>query len=182
MLLLLVVAAGGCGHGDEPASEAHSTPNPTATSRPELYPVAYRLRRSAAVELARADVWSLIERQGRVVARSQWDDGYAAIVLSEWLDERGLRLEVPSDLRSVVKRLANEQELTLLVVSGEHRRYAKALARLDPTERELRSFYERFSQRKVEDAGRAMLAWLRVFRLALAHTDARHVVIIPALT
>jgi hypothetical protein len=80
-----------------------------------------------------------------------------------------------------VERVANEQELTLLVVTGEHRRYAEVFARLDPTERELRSFYERFSQQTVDDAGQAMLAWLRVFRLALANADARHVVIIPAL-
>jgi hypothetical protein len=181
MLLLLVVVAGGCRNGDEPASGAHSTPIPTATPRPVAYPVAYRLRRSAALQLARADAWQLVEREGRVVARSEWDDGYAAIVLSEWLDERGIRLDLPSDLRSVVERLANEQELTLLVVTGEHRRYAELLARLDPTERELRSFYERFSGQTVDDAGQAMLAWLRVFRLALANADARHVVIIPAL-
>ena len=181
MLLLLVAVAGGCGSGDEPASGDNSTPIPTALPRPEVYPVAYRLRRSAALDLARTDARQVIEREGRVVARSEWDDGYAAIVLAEWLDARGFQLALPRDLRSLVERLANEQELLVLVVSAEHRRYAEALARLDPTERELRSFYERFSRQKVDDAGQAMRAWLQVFRLALANADSQHVVIIPAL-
>jgi hypothetical protein len=71
-------------------------------------------------------------------------------------------LTVPADLRPVVRRLASEQELSLLVVASQHRRYAAALARLDPTGRELGSSYERFTHDDSAEAGQAMLDWLRV--------------------
>ena len=182
MALLVAFAAAGCAGGEEAASEAQrrSTPSPTTTTGPSKAPVAYQLRRGDALKLAGTDAWRMIERKGRTVARSEWD-GYLAIVLSEWLDERGIRLDVPRDLRPVMQSLADEQELTLLVVSSEHQRYADALARLHPTERELRSFHERFTDDDSTDAGRAMLDWLRVFRLAIGNTDARHVVVIRLL-
>jgi hypothetical protein len=114
------------------------------------------------------------------VARSEWD-GYAAVVLSEWLDDRGVPLDVPRDLHAVMDRVAREQEVSVLLVGSEHRRYAGRLARLRPTEGELRSFYERYTEQQSTDAGRAMLDWLRVFRRAFDGADAEHVVIIPVL-
>lgn len=106
---------------------------------------------------------------------------YTAVVLSEWLDDRGVRLDVPMALRSVVQRVASEQQLSLLIISWEHRRYADALAQIHPTGRELQSFHDRFTQDESTEAGQAMLFWLRVFRLAIGKADAKHVVVIPVL-
>jgi hypothetical protein len=183
LAIVLQALAAGCANGDEPATttRATPTPTPTATAQPTRYPVAYRLRMETALDLARTDAWRVIEREGRIVSRSESDDGYAAVVLAEWLDGQGVRLDVPRALRPVVERLAAEQELTLLVIGPEHRRHARALTRLRPTERELRSFYERFGEERSPDAGQAMLAWLRVFRRALDSADAAHVVVIPVL-
>jgi hypothetical protein len=180
--LLVASAAAGCGRGEEPASKSQrpATPIPATTSGASAFPVAYQLRKSATLELAGADAWRVIERNGRVVAKSEWN-AYTAVVLSEWLEDRGVRLEVPRDLRSVVRRVASEQELSLLIVSSEHRRYADALAQLRPTARELRSFYEHFTADESTDAGQAMLDWLRVFRLAIGNADADHLVVIPVL-
>jgi hypothetical protein len=174
--------AAGCGDGDAPASEDewHATPIPTTATEASEVPVAYRLRRDVARKLAAADAWRVIERKGRVIATSPWD-GYTAVVLSEWLDDRGVRLDLPRDLRSVVRGVASEQELALLVVSSEHRRYADTLAQLHPTAPELRSFYERFTRDTSREAGRAMLDWLRVFRRAMGTADAKHLVLIRVL-
>jgi hypothetical protein len=76
------------------------------------------------------------------------------VALSRRRSGRGTR-RPPSDLRPVVQRLADEQELTLLVVAFEHQRYAHALAQLHPTKRELRSFYQRFSHDDSSDAGQS---------------------------
>jgi hypothetical protein len=180
--LLVAFAGAGCGRGAEPASEAQppATPIPTTTPGTSEFPVAYQLRRSAARKLADTDAWRVIERKGRVVAKSEWDV-YTAVVLSQWLEDRGVRLDVPRDLRSLVQRVASEQELPLLVITSEHRRYADALAQLHPTGRELRSFYERFTADESTEAGQAMLDWLRVFRLAIGRADANHLVVIPVL-
>jgi hypothetical protein len=178
--LILAVPAGGCDRDSAPSSEARPPATPTATPKREsaASPVAYRLKTTAARALAGTQAARVIERRGRVVARSTWD-GYQAVVLSEWLQRRHVRLGVPRDLRSVVRRVAGEQELSLLVVASEHRRYADALAALHPSERELRAFYERFSGEQSAEAGEAMLDWLRVFRVALRNADLDHVVIIP---
>jgi hypothetical protein len=144
-------------------------------------PVAYRLSRTAARELAGADAWAVIEEQGRVVAESEWDKGHAALMLSEWLEQQGVPTDVPSDLLPVLERLAAEQDLTLWAITAEHLRNAETLARLDPGENELRLFHEHFSGQAQDDAGEAMLAWLGVTRAAFAQTDADHVVLIPIL-
>jgi hypothetical protein len=175
--LLALAAVAGCGsQSDEtPATKREPTP---AASRPTAYPAAYRLGTAAARSLAGRNAMRVIAREGRVVARSQWD-AYSAIVLSEWLGEHGVRLETPRGLRPVLRELASEQELPLLVVAREHRRYARTMARLDPTGRELRSFYEQYTHEESADAGRAMLDWLRILRTAIGRADARHVVLIP---
>jgi hypothetical protein len=175
-LVVAISASAGCGQGDRPPPEREQ--RATATTDASDTPVAYELPTGAARRLAAADATRVLEREGRVVATSEWDV-YTAVVLSEWLDHHGVRLDVPSDLRSVVRRVANEQELPLLVVSSEHRRYSEALARMRPTAHQLRSFYERFTGERSAEAGRAMRDWLRVFRRAVEAVDAEHLVVIP---
>jgi hypothetical protein len=177
MSLVALAAPAGCGQAERKAQQ-RTTPTATTTTEDSAYPVAYELRRAAGRKLAAANAWRVLEREGRVVATSEWDV-YTAVVLSAWLDHHGVRLDVPSDLRSVLRRVAHEQELPLLLVSSEHRRYAGALARMRPTARRLRSFYERFTGERSADAGRAMRDWLRVFRLAVDAVDAEHIVLIP---
>jgi hypothetical protein len=174
--MALLVAAG-CGQGDEPASTERPRATTTGASGG---PVAYRLPSDAVRGLVTADAWQVIEREGQVVARSEWKP-YTAVVLSEWLEDHGVRLDVPKELRAVVERVASEQELPLLVVGPEHRGYAGELARLHPTARELQSFHERFTEEPSAEAGRAMLDWLRVFRAAVEGADDGHLVVIPVL-
>jgi hypothetical protein len=82
---------------------------------------------------ASSDAWKTLERHGRVVATTDWD-GYLAIVLAEWLNKRGIHLlDVARDLRPVMRRFADEQDLPLLVVSSEDRRYADELTEMDPS-------------------------------------------------
>ena len=178
--LILAVPAGGCGRDAASSTDAQRPATPTATPKrePAASPVAYQLKTTAARTLAGTQAARVIQRKGRVVARSTWDS-YQAVVLSEWLERRDVRLGVPRDLRSVVRRVAGAHELSLLVVAPEHRRYAGALAALHPSERELRAFYERFSGEESAEAGEAMLDWLRVFRVALRNADMDHGVIIP---
>jgi hypothetical protein len=179
VISLLLAVAAGCGQDDEPVSEARQRATPMATPA-ERFPAAYRLERSAARRLATADAARVLERSGEVVARTEWE-AYTAVVLAEWLDARGVPLDVPKDLRPMVRKVGSEQDLPLLVVSGEHRRYADALAGLHPSAPELRTFYERFSGEAPDDAGRAMLDWLRVVRHSLDAVDEDHVVVIPVL-
>jgi hypothetical protein len=91
--LLLAGAAGGCG-GDAASSSTEVGPPATPTATPKsdsaASPVAYRLKTTAARALAGTEAARVIERRGRVVARSTWD-GYQAVVLSEWLQQRELR-------------------------------------------------------------------------------------------
>ena len=103
------------------------------------------------------------------------------MVLTEWLHTRDVEFDVPRDLRPAVDGAGAEQDLPLLVISSEHRRYASRLARLHPSESRLRAFYERFSEASMGTAGQAMRDWLRVVRLAIDETDPRHVVVIPLL-
>jgi hypothetical protein len=174
---LLAFSTTACGSSDG----VPAAPRATATAAaPTSYPVAYRLARDAVRRLPDTDAWKEIERS-RVVASSEWEKPYAALVLSEWLHGRRIDLREPRELRPALERLANEQELSLLILTAEHRRHAKALAKLHPTSRELRAFYEDFSEEDSPQAGEAMLDWLRVFRLAVANADARHVVVIPLL-
>jgi hypothetical protein len=140
-LIVAIAAPAGCGQGERPPAKGQqrATPIATATTEASDYPVAYELRRAAARKLAAANATRVLKREGRVVATSEWDV-YTAVVLSEWLNHHGVRLYVPRDLRSVLRRVANEQEHPLLVVSSEHRRYADALVRMRPTARQLQSF------------------------------------------
>jgi len=98
------------------------------------------------------------------------------VVLTQWLHTQDVEFDVPGDLEPAV-----DQDLPLLVISSEHRRYAERLARLRPSESRLRAFYERFSETAMGTAGQAMRDWLRVVRLAVDETDRRHVVVIPLL-
>ena len=76
---------------------------------------------------------------------------------------------------NVTSRLASEQELDVIVVTGEH---AEALRRLRPRERALRRYFDRFTEDGYPQAGEAMLDWLRVFRRATSNADVDHVVVI----
>jgi hypothetical protein len=175
---LLASATTACASpGDAPVAAPRATPTP---ARPTSYPVAYRLSRGAVRTLPETDAWKEIDRS-HVVASSEWQKPYPALVLVDWLHDQRIDLGEPRELRPVLERLAHEQELSLLILTAEHRRYAKALAKLHPSRRELRTFYEDFSEEDWPQAGEAMLDWLRVVRLAVANADARHVVVIPLL-
>jgi hypothetical protein len=99
------------------AATATSTAAATATST--AAPVAYRIPEAIALKLPHADAYAVIEREGDVVAESEWED-YTAPVLSAWLeDKHGIRIDA-LEYRSVTSRLGSEQELYVIVVTGEH--------------------------------------------------------------
>jgi hypothetical protein len=165
-----------------PTATATSTATPTSTATATStatprYPVAYRIPKALARRLVEADAYALIERAGNVVAETEWET-YTALVLSAWLDERhGIRLEAP-EYRTVMSRLALEQELQVIVITREH---ADILRRLRPSEHELRRYFARFTEDGYPEAGEAMLDWLRVFRRATSNADLDDVVVIPLL-
>jgi hypothetical protein len=173
-VLTATLVLAGCGSSSEQQSRATATATAPASPR---YPVAYRIPEETARRLANDDAYALIEREGHVVARTKWED-YTALVLSAWLDEEhGITLEAP-EYRAVTSRLAAEQELFVLVLTLEH---TDALRRVQPSERELRTYFARFTDDGYPEAGEAMLDWLRVFRRAAASADADDVVVIPVL-
>jgi hypothetical protein len=174
--LTAALVAIGCGSNSEPQSSSTASPTATSTASPR-YPVAYRIPEASARKLPHADAYAVIEREGDVVAASEWED-YTALVLSAWLeDKHGIRLDA-LEYRSVTSRLASEQELYVIVVTGEH---AAALWRLHPSERALRRYFARFTDDGYSEAGEAMLDWLRVFRRAASSADGDDVVVIPLL-
>jgi hypothetical protein len=127
--------------------------------------------------LATTDADPVIEREGHVVAETEWED-YTALVLSSWLEhEHGIALDAP-EYRAVTSRLAGEHELLLIVLTRAH---ADALRRVRPSERELRTYFTRFTEDGYPEAGAAMLDWLRVFRRAATSADAHDVVVIPVI-
>ena len=171
-VLTAALVAIGCGSGSEPRSDSTA-----AAGASSSYPVAYRIPNAIARKLPQADAYAVIEREGQVVAQTEWED-YTALVLSAWLEEKhGIRLDAP-EYRAVTSRLASEQELYVIAVTGEH---AAALQRLHPNERALRRYFARFTEDGYSEAGEAMLDWLRVFRLASSNADVNHVVVIPVL-
>ena len=171
-LLALVAAVAGSGcESNGPAS------NPADVPR---YPVAYELPRSVAGRLADVDAMRLIEREGRVVATSEWEP-YTVVVLDEWLRGRGIVFDEPDDLTPVRRRVGSSQDLSLLVISSEDRRLAGRLARLHPSESRLRTFYERFNEVALGTAGEAMLDWIEILKRVVAEADSQHVVVIPLL-
>jgi hypothetical protein len=168
--LLVALTAIGCGSDSEPRSRV--APTSTATPR---YPVAYRITEAVARRLPEGDALAMIERSGQVIAETEWED-YTALVISAWLEEaHDIKLEAP-EFREMTSRLASEQELSVIVVSGEH---ADALRRLHPREHTLRRYFDRFTEDGYPEAGEAMVDWLRVFRRATSSADAGHVVAIP---
>jgi hypothetical protein len=168
------------GCGSDADQQSRSTPTRTATATSTAtprHPVAYRIPKALARRLVEADAYALIERAGNVIAETEWE-AYTALVLSAWLDERhGIKLEAPQ-YRTVMSRLALEQELHVIVVTREH---ADALRRLRPSEHELRRYFARFTEDGYPEAGQAMLDWLRVFRRATSNADVDDVVVIPLL-
>jgi hypothetical protein len=101
-------------------------------------------------------------------------ESYFALVLDAWLSERGIELDAP-EYRPVMTRVADEQGLSLMIVTGG---YARRLARLRPGERALRRYYERFTEEPLGSAGEAMLEWLAILRRAAMTADSGSVVVI----
>ena len=126
-----------------------------------------------AALLADGDASELIEREGRVVGATSLES-YFALVLEAWLSERGIELEAP-EYRTVMTRVADEQGLSLMIMTGGH---ARALARLRPGERALRRCYERFTAEPLGSAGEAMLEWLTIVRRAAMTVGSGSVVVI----
>ena len=137
LALALALALAGCGAQDAAAPAPAPSPRPAAAT-PANGPVAYVMPRSAAPSLGGADPFE----QAEGFAESEWE-GYPAIVLIEWLGDRGIDLEEPPDLRRVSERLAREQELPLVFIAPEHRRFAARLDRLRPSDETLQRFSDR---------------------------------------
>jgi len=152
--VLLAAAMIGCGSDPEATS---STPTPRPTAEP-TYAFAYRLPLATARRLADGDAYATIEQEGEVVLESEWDSSVALDVLT-WALDRGIDLGAGGELERVAARVAEEQELGLLVLG---RRDAGALAGEQPR-------------------GTRMREWVELVRRAAAASDARHVVVIPML-
>jgi hypothetical protein len=167
LLMLMALMAAGCG-----SESAPPPPDPTPEQAP-TYPAAYLIDADAAQRLADAgDPYVALERDGRVLAETQWE-AYSAVGLMAWLEERGISVD-SSRYDGLVARLG--EDLPGLAIGPEH---AAELRRLRPSERALSRYYYAFTEDGFGDAGRAMLDWLRIFRLAADSADARHVVLIP---
>jgi hypothetical protein len=180
---LCLVLVAGCGGRDAaaPQPQPRTTAATASAQQATDAAVAWRIDKDAARRLADGDALTTLRRAGHVAARGP-SDGYAAVVLAEWLDARDVRLDPPPGLRATVERVAGEQEVSLLVFGRQHRRYVAKLAQLRPSARELRSFYARFTGEAASPgAADAMRGWLRVFRQAIRQTDVRHVVVVPVL-
>ena len=117
----------------------------------------------------------------RPVARTEWDD-YVTVVLLEYLDEkRGVDL-LHSRFDRIAKRIGDEQDATTIVLSyDQRRRYARRLARLHPSGKELRRYYERFTEERAPDIGEGMQRALEVVRAGLRRTTPHEVVVMPLL-
>jgi hypothetical protein len=168
-LLLVVFLVAGCGGGPEIA--VREVENPSAEPTP--YPVAFEIQRKDARRLLEQDAYAFIERTGEVVGATDWES-YFALVLEAWLSERGIDIDA-SEYRTTVSRLAKEQEFHAIFITGEH---SRALQRLRPTERQLRRYWERFSEESLGTAGVGMLEWLEIFRRAAQRAGPDSVVVI----
>jgi hypothetical protein len=180
-ILLLAACVSACGDDEAGSQPPRSTAHGATTSQVSDTAAAWRIRMDTASRLSDTNAWETIQRSGEVVARGGQAKGYAAVVLDEWLDRHGVALSPPLRLRSVLERVADQQELTLMVFGTEHRRAGATLTKLHPSRRELRSFYRDFTGEDSQDAGDAMLEWLGVFRKAIRNTDSHHVVVVPLL-
>ena len=168
LLLVAALVVAGCG------SESRPQPRPTPERAP-TYPAAYLIEADAAQRLAAAeDPFAALERDGRVIAETQWEP-YSAAVLIAWLDERGISVS-SSRYDDLVARF--DEDLPVLAIGPEH---AAELRRARPSERALTRYYYAFSEEGFGDAGRSMLDWLRIFRLAAERTNTRQVVLIPLI-
>ena len=179
MRLLVVALAGialaGCGSPGAPSAER--SPAPAATA-PPTYPVAYRMPRDEISRLAASgDALAALERE-QVFGVSAYE-AYPVVVVMEWLRERGIDLRLPRPLRPALQRVFDEQALTVIVVGREHRRHRERLASLEPSERELRRYYEVFNEHDWPESGKAMLEWLGIVKRAVAAVDARTLIVIP---
>jgi hypothetical protein len=181
--MAVLLLAAGCGSSANPPNRAGSAPNKgrTATTRngPYSEPVAYVLPDRLAARLARGDARAMLDRRGRVIARSMWK-GYAGGVLIEWLRRYHVSMyDLPPSLARAMSAVADKQDLTLLILTPRHRRYESVLDRIRPSASELTHFYERFSEERWPRAGAAMLDWLRVLRTSLHAVHAGQVVVVP---
>ena len=172
-LLLALALLAGCSSEDEPTRRTEP-PAPT----PAPAPAAFALDKNALRRLP-AD-YGVLEREGRAVGSTEWDP-YLAAVLAEYLGGRGIRLdELPKRLEELAIQVSERQEVAVMLLTDAHRRrYARRLARLRPGEDELARFYERFSEETDPDAGRGMLDWLRVLRVALPEARGETTVVVP---
>ena len=168
LLLLATLVVVGCGSDSDPP------PSPTPARAP-TYPAAYLVDADAARRLTDAeDPILALERDGRVIAETQWES-YSAAVLIAWLEERGISVG-SSRYDGLVARF--DEDLPIIAIGPEH---AANLRRLHPSERALSRYYSAFTEEGFGDAGQSMLDWLRIFRLAAERTDARQVVLIPLI-
>ncbi len=172
LVLLVALMAVGCG------SESAEAPSPTpARTEPPTFPAAYLIDADATRRLADADEpFRALARDGRVIAETQWES-YSAAVLDAWLEERGISVD-SRRYRGLAAQLGEKHELPVLAIGPEQ---AAALRRLRPSERAFTRYYDAFTEDGFPEAGRAMLDWLRIFRLAAERADARHVVLIPLI-
>jgi hypothetical protein len=171
--LLACAGAGGCGESaDRPA------PTPSATPRAGKYPVAYAIAREDVAKLARAKSSAVLDNQP-VVASSEWKP-YPLLVLTEWLRERGIKLDPPREFDEAVTRIGTRWDASVVLVTVEHkRRYQRRLQRLKVDRDELRDYYNDFNEESWPEAGTAMADWLRIVKASIAATNPRRSVVIP---
>ena len=170
-LLVALMLLAGCSSEEDPRPATEPPP-------PAPVPAAFALSEGALERLPAS--YDVLERDGRVAASTEWDP-YLAIVLTEYLRGRGIRLDdLPSRLEELAVQVSDRQEVAVMLLTDEHRRrYARPLARLRPSADELARFYERFTEESDPDAGRGMLDWLRVLRSALPQAQGETTVVIP---
>ena len=179
----LLLLAAGCGDSAQRGEAAGRRPKhrQTQTAKTDAYtePAAYVVPEPLVLRLARGDARSMLDRRGRVLARSMWK-GYAGAMLVEWLRRYHISLySLPGALDRAASAVADKQDLTLLILTPRHRRYERVLDRIQPSARELTRFYERFNEERWPRAGTAMLDWLRVLRTSLRAIRAGDVVVLP---
>ena len=130
--------------------------------------MAWALPENVLKRFQHDDPYKLLERQGKVVARLD-QRGSFAIALREYLAKRGIELEPRAKIANIRDAVSAEHEVALLILTNDtRRRLARKLGAIRPRAGELNRFYVRFTEEKDPDAGKAMVAWLAVHRVALA--------------
>lgn len=176
----LVLVAAACGAEATPPSGRTTTTAPPATATAPQFPVAYRLSREDALRLADTDPVAHLEQRGEPVASSEWEGSYGVFLALELEREHRIDLmTVPRDLRRVVSDLADEHEVTTMVLTERHRqRFAERLRATRLARADLRRGYEDFYAKDAPEAAEATGAWLDVFRTALAQARGDDVVVV----